>query len=323
MKVSRGKPIFNTIISLFLMVSFVLAGCSAGDAEAENGSNVIRIGYQKNGPLLILKSLGTVEDRLEEIGYTVEWNEFQAGPALLEALNAGSIDLGRTGNSPPIFAQAADAPLVYMAAGKSKFKGSGILVPEDSPIQALEDLKGKRIGFAKGSSSHFLLVKALESVGISYDEITPAYLQPGDARVAFEQGNIDAWVVWDPYTASAQINSNARMIVDGEGFTTDRDFFLANKDFAIKHKEALDVVIEEVQKSSEWANQNHDELIPMLAEVLKIDEASIKMSVERRVYGVDELSPEIMEEQQKIADTFYNLDIIPKKVNVQDALIKE
>ncbi|HWO75701.1 MAG TPA: sulfonate ABC transporter substrate-binding protein [Bacillus sp. (in: firmicutes)] len=319
----KSSPIFYAVMSLFLMVSTVLIGCSARGEEEKDSTNVIRIGYQKNGPLLILKSLGTLEERLEEIGFTVEWNEFQAGPALLEALNAGSIDLGRTGNSPPVFAQAADAPLVYVAAGKSKFKGSGILVPEDSPINSLEDLKGKRIGFAKGSSSHFLLVKALESVGISYDEITPAYLQPGDARVAFEQGNIDAWVVWDPYTASAQINSKARMITDGEGFTTDRDFFLATKDFASKHKEVLDIVMQEVQKSSEWANQNHDKLIPMLADVLKIDEASIQMTVERRVYGVDKLSPEIMQEQQEIADTFYDLEIIPKKINVEDALISE
>ena len=323
MKRPRGNPVFHILISLFLLVSVVLIGCSTSGEESEADTNVIRIGYQKNGPLIILKSLGTLEERLEEIGFTVEWNEFQAGPALLEALNAGSIDLGRTGNSPPIFAQAADAPLVYVAAGKSKFKGSGILVPEDSPIKSLEDLKGKKIGFAKGSSSHFLLVKALESAGISYNEITPAYLQPGDARVAFEQGNIDAWVVWDPYTASAQVSSNARMIVNGEGFTTDRDFFLATKDFASKHKEVLDIVIEEVQKSSDWANQNHDKLIPMLSDALKIDEASIKMAVERRVFGVDELSPDIMGEQQMIADTFYELEIIPKKVNVQDALLEK
>ena len=80
----------------------------------------IRIGYQKNGPLLILKNLGTLENRLEPLGYKVEWHEFQAGPALLEALTAGSIDFGRTGDSPPIFAQASGSSLQYIAVGYLK-----------------------------------------------------------------------------------------------------------------------------------------------------------------------------------------------------------
>lgn len=319
MQKDKRNSIVIKMISLILIFSFFLVGCS--NVESSGDSKIIRIGYQKNCPLVILKSLGTLETRLEKIGFNVEWKEFQAGPALLEALNAGSIDFGRTGNSPPVFAQAADAPIVYIAAGRSKFEGSAILVQKDSAIQTLEDLNGKKIGFAKGSSSHFLLVKALEKVGISYDDITPAYLSPGDARVAFEQGNIDAWVVWDPFTASAEVNSNARVIVNGEGLTTDRDFFIANKSFAKDHGEVLDALIEEVQKSSDWANENHDKLIPMLADVLKIDEASIEYAVNRRVYGVDQLTPDIMKEQQEIADIFYNLEIIPKQVNVQEAIL--
>jgi sulfonate transport system substrate-binding protein len=312
------------IFSLFLMFSLFLVGCSNNEETKESGKDsekIVRIGYQKNCPLVILKSLQTLEKRLKAEGYTVEWKEFQAGPALVEALNAGSIDFGRTGDSPPIFAQAANAPFVYVAAGFSKFQGSGLLVPKGSDIKTLSDLKGKTIGFAKGSSSHYLLVKALEKGGLSYGDITPAFLQPGDARVAFEQGNIDAWVVWDPFAADTELNSDATMLVNGEGLTSDRDFFIANKEFAKNHKHILDIMIEEVQSSSDWANTHHDELVTMLAPLLKIDEESIRRAVERRVYGVDPLTPEIMEEQQQKADTFYELEIIPKKINVQEAMI--
>ncbi|WP_067725601.1 sulfonate ABC transporter substrate-binding protein [Oceanobacillus damuensis] len=311
-------------ISMYMLIlmCIVIGGCSISDSSAKSTEDVIRIGYQKNGPLIILKSLGTLEERVKKNGYKVEWHEFQAGPALVEALNSGSIDFGRTGNSPPIFAQAADAPFVTVAAGKSKFEGSGILVSEDSDITSIKDLHGKKVSFAKGSSSHYLIVKALESEGLDYTDITPVFLSPGDARIAFEQGQTDAMVVWDPFTSSTEVNMNATLLVNGEGYTTDRDFFIATETFTKEHEEMVEVILEEIEKSSVWANNNHDELIKMLAPILNIDEDSIKLAVERRVYGVDPLSEEIIEEQQEIADTFYRLEIIPKKIDVADVMAK-
>lgn len=308
------------LASLLLLLGMFLSACSPDRAEPQNDSEkLIRIGYQKNCPLIILKNLGTLEERLETLGYKVEWNEFQAGPALLEALNAGSIDFGRTGDSPPIFAQSSGSTLQYVAVGFSKYLGSGILVKNDSPIQKLEDLKGKTIGFAKGSSSHFLLVKALEKANLHYEDITPAYLSPGDARVAFEQGDIDAWVVWDPFTADTEVSADARLLVNGEGITSDRDYFLSSEKFTAEHRDILKVVLEEIQKSNEWANEHPEELTKMLSDAIGIDERSMKVAIERRVYGLEkEISDEILTEQQAIADTFFELGIIPKKVNVRD-----
>ncbi|MEI4769962.1 sulfonate ABC transporter substrate-binding protein [Psychrobacillus sp. FJAT-51614] len=319
---SRGicKP-FALFTSLLLIVAMFLSACSSNN-EAESKTTTkqsVRIGYQKNGPLIILKNLGTLEERLKSLDYSVEWFEFQAGPALLEALNAGSIDFGRTGDSPPIFAQSSGATLKYIAVGNPKFKGSGILVKNDSPIKTLVDLKGKTIGFAKGSSSHYLLVKALEKADLLYEDITPAYLSPGDARVAFEQGNIDAWVVWDPFTADTEMATDARLLVNGEGLTSDRDYFLASSDFA-KHSDISKIIIEEIQHSSEWANEHPEELTTMLSSILGIDESSMRLAVERRVYGVQEITAEIIKEQQEIADTFYELKIIPNKINVEDSV---
>lgn len=317
-----GKKMTLLFLSLLFLTITMMMGCNQKDVSSDEQSreNVVRIGYQKNGPLVILKSLEALEERLEKEGYEVEWNEFQAGPALVEALNAGSIDFGRTGNTPPIFAQAGSAPFITLAAGKSKFHGSGILVPEDSTIKSVGDLRHKTIGFAKGSSSQYLLVKALETSGLSYADITPAFLSPGDARVAFEQGNIDAMVVWDPYTASTEVNSNGTLLVDGKGLSTDRDFFIANQTFAKEHSDITDIIMEEIEKSSDWANNNHESLTEMLASILKIDEASIEMAINRREYGVDQISEAIIQEQQEIADTFYQLKIIPKEINVKDVM---
>lgn len=313
----------RVIVSVFMLsMILIFTGCSQQNNASTSAEQdkVINIGYQKNGPLVILKSLGTLDERLEKMGYTVEWNEFQAGPLLVEALNAESIDFGRTGNVPVIFAQAAGAPFVYIAAGYSKYEGSGILVRKDSDIVQLKDLKGKTIGFSKGSSSHYLLVKALQKVGLSLDDITSAYLNPGDARVAFEQGTIDAIAVWDPYVASTELHSNGKVIANGDGLTTDRDFFVATKDFQTKHGEVIDTILEELDSSSKWANENHDKLVELLAPILNIDKESIQMSVERRVYGVEEITDAIIDEQQEIADIFYELKIIPEELNVRDVI---
>ncbi|WP_106497480.1 sulfonate ABC transporter substrate-binding protein [Lentibacillus sp. Marseille-P4043] len=311
-----------TSLLIFCFLCIVATGCNISDnASADSEQDrVIRIGYQKNGPLVILKSLGTLDERMESLGYTVEWKEFQAGPALVEALNAGSIDFGRTGNSPVIFAQAAKTPFQIVAAGKSKFRGSGILVPKDSDIDKIADLKDKTVSFAKGSSSHYLIVKALEKSGLEYADITPAFLTPGDARIAFEQGDVDAMVVWDPYTASTELYSDARLLVNGEGFTTDRDFFITTEPFAEDHQDQIDVIMEEVKKSSDWSNNNHEELTEMLTPILNIEEDAITKAIERRIYGVDPISGDIIKEQQEIADTFYRLDIIPKKISVADVM---
>lgn len=310
------------IFSSLLLVGFVITGCSNQTSSETEEEKVVRIGYQKNGPLFIVKSLGTLEESLKNQGVTVEWKEFQDGPSLLEALNAGSIDFGRTGNTPPIFSQAAGSKLTYVAAGFSKFEGSGILVKNDSSITSISDLKGKKIAFSKGSSSHYLLVKALESVGLSMDDIEPAYLTPGNARVAFEQDQVDAWVVWDPYTSSTEVNADAKLLVNGEGLTTDRDFFVSTEDFATNQEDVLDTVINEVSEAMDWANNHHEELIELLATELKMDEASVTLAVERREYGVEDISDDIMNEQQEIADLFYELEIIPTEITVNEAVKK-
>lgn len=312
------------LVSLLLGCMMFLASCgneeTRSDSAEANEEQVVRIGYQKNCPFVILKGLGTLEERLEPLGYTVEWHEFQAGPALVEALNAGSIDVGRTGNTPVIFAQAAGTPFKTLAAGKPKFQGSGILVPKDSSIKSLEDLENKTISFAKGSSSHYLIVKALQEAGVDYSDITTAYLQPGDARVAFEQGKVDAMVVWDPFTASTELHSDGVLLTDGEGLTTDRDFFIATENFYDENGDIGEIIMEEVAKSSDWANENHDELVEMLAPILNIEEDSIRLAVERRHYGVDEIDSDIIEEQQNIAELFYELEIIPTKVDVREVM---
>src|SRR6201988_1160915 len=197
----------HAVLSLSLVAATV--GASYGEDK------VVRIGYQKYGKLVLLKGRGTLEEKLKPLGYSVSWTEFPSGPPLLEALNVGSIDFGISGETPPIFAQAAGAPLIYLAYDPPAPQGEAILVPKDSPLHAVTDLRGKKVALNKGSNVHYLLVKALENAGVKYSEIQPVFLAPADARAAFERGAVDAWVIWDPFQAAAEAATGARTLTDG------------------------------------------------------------------------------------------------------------
>lgn len=177
----------------------VAAGLALASLPVAAADKEVRVGFQKYGTLVLLKGKGLLEEKLKPLGYTVKWAEFAAGPQMLEALNAGAIDIAQTGEAPPIFAQAASPNLVYIAFEPPAPKGEAILVPKDSPIQSPADLKGRKVALNKGSNVHFLLVEALASAGIGYGDIQPVFLTPADARAAFTSGAVDAWAIWDPF----------------------------------------------------------------------------------------------------------------------------
>src|SRR5215218_4900259 len=176
--------------------------------QAQGGE--VRVGYQKGSSnLLVLKSKGLLEGALAELGVSVTWTEFPAGPPLLEALNAGALDFGTTGAPPPIFAQAAGADLIYAAAATPSPFEEGILVPQDSAIQTIADLKGKKVAVAKGSSANAFLAYALEGAGLAWGDVEATFLLPADAKAAFDGGSVDAWAIWDPYAAVAEDGTGA------------------------------------------------------------------------------------------------------------------
>jgi sulfonate transport system substrate-binding protein len=144
-----------------LALSFSLISSHAWAANPET----VTIGYQKANIFALLKYRGTLDETLKKEGINVRWVEFPAGPQMLEGLNVGSIDLAATGDAPPAFAQAAKADLIYLGHSPANPKTEAIVVPKDSPIKSVSDLKGKRVGLNKGSDVNYLLVKALEDAG--------------------------------------------------------------------------------------------------------------------------------------------------------------
>ncbi len=307
---------------------FVLSGVGAAalaslpslPAQAQTANRVLRVGHQK-GFLSLLKGRGTLEQRLAPLGVKLSWTEFTAGPVQLEALNVGSIDFGDVGEAPPIFAQAAGAPLAYVAATVPRPATEAVLVQKDSPIKTVADLKGKKVAYNKGSNVHYFLVKLLEKNGLKYQDVQSVFLPPADARAAFEKGAVDAWVIWDPFLAAAEVGLGGRILADATGVVNNRAYYFSTLDYAAKNADVIRIVIEEINKLDQWGSANRDALAAEFAPLWGLPKPVVDRSVARAVYGTGPITKAILQEQQVIADTFLNLKLIPKKINVLEAAV--
>lgn len=297
-----------------------IAGTVPTGAFAQ-GKRTLRIGFQKYGTLTILKARGTLEKRLAAQGIDVKWTEFPSGPVLLEGLNVGSVDFGTVGEAPPIFAQAAGANLVYVANEPPSPLSEAIVVPKNSTLKNVAELKGKKVALNKGSNVHYLLVKALEKAGLDYKDVETVFLPPSDARAAFERGSVDAWVIWDPFLAAAEKQLGARILADGKGLVANHQFFLASRPYAEKNPDVIRDVIDELVKVDEWASKNIRETASILSGQIGLDASIVELAANRYTYGVKPISDQVLAEQQKIADVFAGLKLIPKKIVVRDATL--
>jgi len=298
-----------------LSMSTALAGVGATYGQ----DKVVRIGFQKYGKLVLLKSKGTLEEKLKAAGYRVVWTEFPSGPPLLEALNVGSIDFGNTGEAPPIFAQAAGAPIRYVAYEPAAPKGEAILVPKDSKLQSVADLRGKKVALNKGSNVHYLLVKALEKAGVKYAEIEPVFLAPADARAAFERGAVDAWVIWDPFLAAAEAATGARTLADGTGIVSNYQFYLSSKKFLEKDPGIVDLILAQLSEVDDWAKADIHAVAEQLAPSIGLPVAVVEAALQRQAYGIKPVESSVIADQQQVADTFYALGLLPKPIRISDA----
>jgi len=287
-------------------------------AFAQKATRTLRIGHQK-GWLSILKARGTLEKRLAPLGVNVTWTEFNAGPVQLEALNVGAIDFGDVGEAPPIFAQAAGATLVYAGATVLRPRLEAIIVPKGSPIKTVADLKGKRVAYNKGSNVQYFLVKLLEKHGLKYSDVQSVFLPPPDARAAFEKGAVDAWIIWDPFLASAQKSLDAQLLADATGVAKNRQYYFTSREFATQNPDVLRIAIDEVNAIDTWISKNKSVAATELSQVLGLDKSITEVYVGRAAYGTAPITQSILEEQQSIADTFFELKLIPKKLNLLHA----
>lgn len=305
----------RTRIGTWLLALFILAGgAQAADPQS------LRIGYQKGSATLVLaKQHGLLEQRFPAT--RVQWIEFPAGPQMLEALNIGALDIGSTGDIPPLFAQAAGADLLYIGAEPPKPQAEAILVAKDSPIQAVAELKGRRVAFQKGSSAHNLLLRALHEAGLSIGDIQPIYLAPAEARAAFERGSVDAWVIWDPFYSAIALEGKARLLANGEGLGLSGPFYLAARPYAEANPAFVQQLLNELNQAEALTRSDEAASIRLLADFMGLPEAVLQRAFSHRPASpIGPVTAQIVEAQQRTADLFLANRLLPKRVDVSGAV---
>lgn len=311
------RPIIRTLVRLFLasLVALTFAA-RAGAAPVE-----LRIGYQKSSTLTaLLRAQGTLEQKFAGRDVRLSWSEFTSGAPLLEALNVGGIDLSAdVADTVPVFALAAGAKLAYYAQETPSPAAQTILLRADSPIRQLSDLKGRKIAVAKAAGAHYLLIAALQKVGLRFSDIQPAYLSPADGRAAFENGSVDAWAVWDPYVAAAQQQVGARVLADGRGLASYRRYYLASAAFAKARPDIVQTVFDALRETGAWVKAHPQDAAVQLAPVWGLDAQTVRVANDRRSYEVQPVGADALVEEQKIADAFFEAALIPKAVDTRGA----
>jgi sulfonate transport system substrate-binding protein len=307
----------HTVISRRLLLAATLSMPAIKAMAAD--SKTLRMGFQKGEPVLMAaKQNKDLEKHLAPLGWNVEWIEFQFGPPMLEAMRAGSIDLGAVGDTPPLFAQAARGDLLYVAGLRSG--AQAILLPSGSAIKTLADLKGKKLAFGRGSAAHNFAIRALEHAGLQYKDIEPVYLGPADAGAAFARGSIDAWSIWDPYFALFENRPGVRTLLTNRDLGEQNSFFMGWAPFVRSNPTLTAGLVEAFTTSSAWVRSHRDEVSELLAESTGIPLEVMRRVIVRVPAEVLPMNADLVRSQQQIADRFRALGLLPVDIKVAESV---
>lgn len=324
--------VFSLIFILSFCLSIVLGSCrsqlinqptSLTEKLPSSLTKVVRIGHHRLGAMFYLKAKGSLETRLAKMGWSVEWTKFVAGPAILEAIGKGKIDLGYAGVAPPIFAQSDGVPFVYIA-NDSPLPGSiGIIVPQNSPIRTLADLKGKKIAATRKTSGHYLLIRALTQGGLQLKDAELVDLPPAKAQEAFVRGEVDAWAIWQPFLAELQATMPVHFLTDSDGLINDRNFYLASRSFASDFPDIVKIVMGETRQMAIWITKNPEPAAKLLAERTGMKITTARMLTNSRRYDLLPIQDRAVEEQQRISEILFRLGLLPDRLWIEDAIWKQ
>ncbi|MYS05509.1 aliphatic sulfonate ABC transporter substrate-binding protein [Streptomyces sp. SID6041] len=308
------------LVPLALLASACSGASAAGSSSNSDGkgSLVLNVGDQKGGSEALLRAAGELDD----LPYRITWSTFTSGPPLLEAVNAKAVDIGSVGNTPPVFAAGADSKITVVAATHGDSAGEAILVAKDSPLRSVAELRGKRVAVAQGSSAHFQLIASLGKAGLKPSDVQVSLLQPADALAAFTSGKVEAWATWDPYTSQVLLSGKGRVLADGRGLTNGLGFQVAAPSALADPEKAKAVgdFVERLRRAQDWVFEHPEAWAKVWAKETglpyEVALAAVKRSNGTRIAVA--LDDAAVASEQKIADTFAELGLIPRTFRFAD-----
>jgi len=296
------------------MKRLLLAALLLGLAAQAGAQTTLRVGDQKGNSQAVMEAAGVLKD----VPYKIEWKEFPAAAPLLEALSAGAIETGLVGDAPFTFAAASNAPMKAIAAIRQSREGLAILVPEKSAIQGFDDLRGKKIATGRGSIGHQLVLAALEARGWKLADVQIVFLAPSDAKIAYMQGSVDAWSVWEPYVSQEEVLFKSRRVTTAEGLTPGLSFQVASP-AAIRDKRAeLQDFVRRLTAARAWSLGNVDFYAETWGRLMNIPTSVPLNWLARARIHIVPIDDGVVADEQKTIDLYFRSGLINRKLDASD-----
>ncbi|NOU92217.1 aliphatic sulfonate ABC transporter substrate-binding protein [Paenibacillus sp. LMG 31456] len=298
------------------------AKSQAAGSEKPKEKIVVNIGVQgKTGIFPYAREKGYFEKAFAKIGAEVKWSEFASGPPHFEALTAGRLDFGAVGGTPVVSGQTGDVDFKAIAVTADGKKGNFIVVPKNSPIKDLKDLKGKKVGVAKGSSAYNFLYMAIDKGGLKGDDIKAIQLQPDEARPALDSGALDAWSIWEPYAATAVFQTGAKILVSGQDLNINApSFIVARTKFTQEHPDLTVAFLKAYEEARIYYVGHLDEVTDDLVKSQKLDKEIISTVLKNSEPILSPITPEFAKAHQEQADFLFSAGAINKKLDTSKVM---
>jgi sulfonate transport system substrate-binding protein len=290
-------------------------GALLSNGRGARAETVLRVGDQIAGNRSVMEAAGVLAD----VPYRIRWSQFPAAAPLLEALNAGALDVGFTGDVPFLFVYASGVPVRVIGAVRGGAKSQAILVPRGSSIKTLADLKGRKLAVNKGGNGHYLALALLDHAGIDPTTVNIVTMPPPDARLALAGGAVDAWSVWDPYVSIAIADDGAHVLADATGVYGNKSFDLAHLDAIATKRAALEDFERRLARARRWALSHVEENAAQVAALTRIPANLIEQSLRNRAATPIVIDDQVIAETQSEADLFTRYHVLPAHIDVSGA----
>lgn len=313
------------LLLILISVVGVLAACSAEPTKEENGKGDVklRIGYTSVYSMLgVAVEQGFLEEEFKDDDIDIEYVQFLSGPPLTEAIAGGHLEFGQIGAQPAVQAVANGIELSVVGVYAFGEEAVGLVVPENSSIQSVEQIKGKKIGVTAGSLGHRLLNEYLKKHNFKTSDIEQINLQPADLKNALAQGDIDAAILYEPWISTAEVEKAGEQIASAEGLFNDYAYYVAANEFAEAHPEILERLLAVLHKAEEWSKEHPAETINDLNAFFGTQKEILELALPRREYDI-ELTEEAQEALQETIDDLAESKVIRKKVALDDIMKTE
>jgi sulfonate transport system substrate-binding protein len=289
---------------------------STTSASTTNVSNVtLNIGDQAGaGAQALLTAAGLIH----KLPFKAHWSDFTSGPPMLQAMGAGSMDVGGVGDAPPIFEASAGGQIAIVGAEVADPDASALLVPANSPIKTVAQLQGKTIAVSQGSSANYHLLAILTRAGLTIKDVTADYLQPAEAEAAFASGQVAAWDIWSPYIEYAEANYHARVLVNGSTIGKTYSFIVASRSALADPAKAAAIrdYLTLLYKAYQWADRHQSVWAATWGQATGMPTSVMLKAAKDDQDTPVQITPTVLGSEQSVANAFSSAGLIPSKINI-------